>query len=450
MAISELVINDQPITDSSAFQGQKINLALPPVQPGWNTVRLKYLTPYNKNSVGLYTFTDSKDDLQYLTSQFEAFHCFRVFPCFDQPSLKAKMSLIVTCPSEWSAVSNGIERRYEYSANKKGQHVIDRYNLQWFLDFYEKETEVAVTVFAPTPRISTYLYALCAGPYRVWEDYDPMHVPQRIFARRSLQENVRDEMIFGVTKTTLGFYQKHFGQRYPFSKVDHVMCPDYKYGAMENVGCITYGDNFMCTKEMSKPQLLWNCTVVQHELCHMWFGNLVTMKWWNDLWLNEAFATALSYQACAAGGAHVDPFKEEAWLDFTSLKTWGLGADFMPSNHNVQALCPDTDAAESLIDGITYGKGSSLIKQMIFLMDWDTFCVGLKIYFNRHKWQNTSLEDFIGCMQEGYNEKKPDTPLDLTQWSREWLQTKGANKISAEVEQADGKYTKFTIKQTAC
>ena len=293
------------------------------------------MTPYNKNSVGLYTFTDSKDDLQYLVSQFEAFHCFRVFPCFDQPSLKAKMQLIVTCPSEWNAVSNGIEKRYEYSANKKGQHILDRYNIQWFLDFYEKETEVAVVAFAPTPKISTYLYALCAGPYRVWEDYDPMHVPQRIFARRSLQENVRDEMIFGITKTTLAFYQKHFGQRYPFSKVDHVMCPDYKYGAMENVGCITYGDNFMCKKEMSKPALLWNCTVVQHELCHMWFGNLVTMKWWNDLWLNEAFATALSYKACADGGAHVDPFKDEAWLDFTGLKTWGLSTDFMPSNHNV-------------------------------------------------------------------------------------------------------------------
>ena len=130
----------------------------------------------------------------------------------------------------------------------------------------------------------------------------------------------------------------------------------------------------------------------------MWFGNLVTMKWWNDLWLNEAFATALSYQACSEGGDHVNPFREDAWLEFADLKTWGLTDDFMPSNHNIQAECPNTDAAESLIDGITYGKGSSLIKQLIFLMDWDTFCTGLKIYFKRYKWKNTSLEDFIGSM----------------------------------------------------
>jgi len=147
---------------------------------------MKYLSAYNKNSVGLHTFTDSKDDLQYLTSQFEAFHCFRVFPCFDQPSIKAKMTLTVTCPKDWSPVSNGIETRYEYSDNKKGQHVVERNNMQWFFDFYDKEQEVSIVQFEQTPKISTYLYALCAGPYRVFTDYDPHYVPQRIFARRSL------------------------------------------------------------------------------------------------------------------------------------------------------------------------------------------------------------------------------------------------------------------------
>ena len=141
------------------------------------------------------------------------------------------------------------------------------------------------------------------------------------------------------------------------------MSPDYKYGAMENVGCITYSDDIMCSeKHMSIPKLTFFCVVIQHELCHMWFGNLVTMKWWNDLWLNEAFATSLSYKACSMGGPHVDPYADEAWLHMSGYKRWGLAEDLMPSNHKIQADCPHTDAAESLIDGITYGKGSSMIK----------------------------------------------------------------------------------------
>lgn len=274
-----------------------------------------------------------------------------------------------------------------------------------------------------------------------------MYVPQRIFIRQSLVENLRKDLMFGITKTTLDFYQKNFGTRYPFTKVDHVMSPDYKYGAMENVGCITYSDDIMCSsKEMSIPQLTFFCVVIQHELCHMWFGNLVTMQWWNDLWLNEAFATALSYKACAIGGPHVDDFSAESWLHMSGYKRWGLGEDLMPSNHKIQAECPSTDTAESLIDGITYGKGSSMIKQVIFLMGWETFCEGLKIYFKRHAWTNTTLPDFIGALQEGYDNSKPTKPLDLHEWGRSWLQTKGSNKIKAEWEEEEGKFTSFKIR----
>jgi len=130
----------------------------------------------------------------------------------------------------------------------------------------------------------------------------------------------------------------------------------------------------------------------------MWFGNLVTMKWWNDLWLNEAFATSLSYYACAQGGPHVEEFKNESWIHMAGYKRWGLQEDLMPSNHKIQADCPSTDTAESLIDGVTYGKGSAMIKQLIFLMGWESFTHGLKIYFKRHAWGNTGLEDFIGAL----------------------------------------------------
>jgi len=385
---------------------------------------MRYMAPYNKNRVGLHTFTDSSDNQQYLYSQFEAFHAFRVFPCFDQPDLKAKMSLIVLCPTEWRAVSNAIERRYNLrdDNNRSGRHILERSGIEWFLHFYDDESEVAISEFEQTPRISTYLYALCAGPYQVFEDYDPMYVPQRIFVRQSLVEFLRHELMFGITKTTLDFYQRNFGARYPFTKVDHVMSPDYKYGAMENVGCITYSDEIMCSeKHMSVPKLTFFTVVIQHELCHMWFGNLVTMKWWNDLWLNEAFATSLSYKACSEGGPFVEPYKDEAWLHMSGYKRWGLAEDLMPSNHKIQAECPTTDTAESLIDGITYGKGSSMIKQLIFLMGWEVFCKGLKIYFKRHAWSNTELPDFINCMQTGFNESRPDEELDLDNWSEKWL-----------------------------
>lgn len=260
---------------------------------------------------------------------------------------------------------------------------------------------------------------------------------------------MRADMVFGVAKTTIDFYQRSFGQRYPFSKVDHVMCPDYKFGAMENVGCITYSDSrFFHSKNLSIPDLTWIVVVIQHELCHMWFGNLVTMKWWDDLWLNEAFATALSYYACSLGGDCVDDYTNESWLHMSGYKRWGLSEDLMPSNHKIQADCPSTDTAESLIDGITYGKGSSLIKQLIFLIGWKTFTNGLKIYFKNFKWQNTTLPDFINSIQQAVNES--DQNYDIVKWSQDWIQTKGSNRISAEFQQENGKITKYVIKQTPC
>lgn len=278
-----------------------------------------------------------------------------------------------------------------------------------------------------------------------------MYPPQRVFVRKSLVKNLKDQLIFGITKTTIDYYQKTFGQRYPFTKVDHVMCPDYKYGAMENVGCITYSDDIMCSSQhMSIPQLTFFCVVIQHELAHMWFGNLVTMQWWNDLWLNESFATALSYYACARGGEHVEEFKNESWLHFANYKRWGLNDDLMPTNHNIEADCESTDVSESLIDGITYGKGASLLKQLIFLMGWDAFTDGIKIYFQEFKWTNTTLHDFIGKLQEGYNKAHPNGDLNLESWADKWLRTKGPNKLTYEYDHDDGVLTSFKIRQAFC
>ena len=166
---------------------------------------LRYLTPYNNNRVGLHSFIDQQDQKQYIYSQFEAFHCFRVFPCFDQPNLKAKMTLSLTIPQDWIAVGNEREQRYEHAA-QEGKRVLEKFGIDWFLNFYEDQSKVAAYEFERTPKISTYLYALCAGPYKVFEDYDPQHTPQRVFVRGSLVENLRYELIMGITKTTLELY----------------------------------------------------------------------------------------------------------------------------------------------------------------------------------------------------------------------------------------------------
>lgn len=209
------------------------------------------------------------------------------------------MTLAITCPDHWVATSNGISRRIDGA--EAGKILIEKHGMEKFLSFYD-DSKIAVYEFEETAKISTYLYAICAGEYVVYEDNDPAFVPQKVFVRASLDDNLNKERIFGVTKTTLVQYQQCFGHRYPFSKLDHVFCPDYKYGAMENVGCITYADSIMCSKKdgnLTIPEQTFYTVVIQHEIAHMWFGNLVTMQWWDDLWLNEAFATALSYYICA-------------------------------------------------------------------------------------------------------------------------------------------------------
>ena len=144
----------------------------------------------------------------------------------------------------------------------------------------------------------------------------------------------------------------------------------------------------------------------------MWFGNLVTMKWWDDLWLNEAFATALSYRACHVAGALSMEYLEETQILFGSYKRWGLSEDMRSSCHSIIAKCCDTEQASSLLDGITYGKGSSLIKQLIYILGWDNFTTSMRMYFQKYKWQNASLKELLQCLQTGYNQES-EQPLDL-------------------------------------
>jgi len=174
------------------------------------------------------------------------------------------------------------------------------------------------------------------------------------------------------------------------------------------------------------------------------------MQWWNDLWLNESFATALSYYACAEGGPFVEEFKEESWLHFSNYKRWGITDDLGPNNHNIEADCKNTQQCDSLIDGITYGKGASCLKQLIFLMGWEAFTKGLKLYFQEFKWTNTTLHDFISKLQEGYDQTIENGDLDLKVWTDQWLRTKGPNKISYEYTHDDGVITSFKIRQGFC
>jgi aminopeptidase N len=234
-------------------------------------------------------------------------------------------------------------------------------------------------------KISTYIYAIVAGPYDYFEKIEAGLPPMRLYARKSLKNEINHEEMFLVTSTGMRFYKDLFGKEYPFNKYDQVFVPEHNYGAMENVGCVTYNENYLFkgqTPSLAK-RLRFSITNL-HELAHMWFGNLVTMKWWNDLWLNESFATYMSFLAMTENKElH---YFDTAWATFLQYKFWGVNADQMTSTHPVCCMITSTDEAESLFDGISYGKGSAFLKQVYNVLGFDTIRKGLHLYFETYQW----------------------------------------------------------------
>ena len=371
---------------------------------------------YSNTGEGLHRFADPVDGHVYLYSQFETADAKRMFACFDQPDLKAVFDVTVTAPGHWQVVSNGAT----VSVTDRG--------------------DTKVHTFATTPKMSTYLVALVAGPYARWDDvYVDEHgdIPLGLFCRASLAPHMDHERLFTETKQGFDFYHRNFGVPYAFGKYDQLFVPEFNAGAMENAGAVTFLEDYVFRSKVTRASYERRAETVLHEMAHMWFGDLVTMRWWDDLWLNESFATFASV-LCQADATEYT----EAWTTFANVeKSWAYRQDQLPSTHPVAADIPDLHAVEVNFDGITYAKGASVLKQLVAYVGLEHFLAGLRDYFQAHAFGNATFDDLLGALEKA-------SGRDLSDWGRQWLKTTGLNSLRPEFEVDDsGRFTRFAIRQ---
>ncbi|WP_280387435.1 aminopeptidase N [Nocardia wallacei] len=371
---------------------------------------------YSHTGEGLHRFVDPTDDKVYLYSQFETADAKRMFACFDQPDLKATYDIAVTAPQDWEVISNGAA-----------------------VETHQTGT-VTRHVFATTPRMSTYLVALIAGPYAKWTDtYSDDHgsIPLGIYCRASLAEFMDAERLFTETKQGFGFYHANFGVPYAFGKYDQLFVPEFNAGAMENAGAVTFLEDYVFRSKVTRASYERRCETVLHEMAHMWFGDLVTMKWWDDLWLNESFATFASVLCMTSATEYTS-----AWTTFANVeKSWAYRQDQLPSTHPIAADIPDLAAVEVNFDGITYAKGASVLKQLVAYVGREPFLAGLRDYFARHAYGNATFDDLVGALEKA-------SGRDLSDWGAQWLKTTGLNTLRPDFDvDTDGKFTRFAVVQ---
>lgn len=400
--------------DTSNFDGESIfltNLAAD------NLLVIEIEAEYSKSGEGLQRSVDPSDGEIYLYSQGETAHIRNMFPCFDQPALKATFSLTVTTPGHWEAVSNNpVESKVT-----KGDLV------EW--------------KFSTTPRIATYLDALIAGPYSSVHDVykGQKEIPLGIYCRKSMMQYLDPEDIFLITKQGFEYFEKTFGLAYPFEKYDQVAVVDFNFGAMENAGAVTFREDVLVFRShMPDKAYLSRANTILHEMAHMWFGDMVTMSWWDDLWLNESFAEWSSYLALV----EATRFKG-AWSEFNSArKNWAYRQDQLSSTHPIIADMVDMEAVNANFDGITYAKGASVLHQLVAHVGRPQFIAALQTYFAKHAWGNTTLEDLLVELEASSGRK-------LDSWVNTWLQTAGVNTLRPSLEIEGDHYTSITIKQEA-
>jgi aminopeptidase N len=369
---------------------------------------------YTNTGEGLHRFIDPLDGETYLYSQFETADAKRMYTCFDQPDLKATFTLHATVPEHWRVASNGrVEREEELPAGK-------------------------LLHFRTTARISPYITALVAGPYHVVTDHHD-GIDLGLWCRRTLAEHLDPENLFEVTKQGFDWYHANFGVRYAFDKYDQLFVPEFNAGAMENAGCVTFREDYVFRSRVTDARYERRCETILHEMAHMWFGDLVTMRWWDDLWLNESFATYASV-LCQTSATRW----KDAWATFANAeKTWAYRQDQLPSTHPIATDAPDVQTAEVNFDGITYAKGASVLKQLGAYVGVEKFLAGLRDYFTEHAYGNTTLADLLRALEKS-------SGRNLGDWSKLWLETAGINTLRPQFAVgADGAFTSFDILQFA-
>ena len=447
--IHYLEINGKKV-DNFKFEKYRLDLDLALLKEGDNKIKILYSGDYNHNGVGLHHCIDPSDKKEYLYTQMEPYDCHRLLPCFDQPDIKAVLKLKVLAPKEWRVLANAYEKSItDFKSNDNlNEFGFDENSLNHLVNTHDiKSKNYHLYIFEDTPRISTYLYALCAGPYYCIENTLPCDIKLRIFMKESLKDYGYPEDIFRVTIAGMKFYSEYFGHPFPFNKYDQIFCPEYNYGAMENVGLVTINEGYCFKSKPTQRAMAQRAITILHELAHMWFGDMVTMKWWDNLWLNESFATFISH-LCADKCEEIKKEYPISWIIFNTQKGRALTADQMKNTHPVKGEIKDTLEAETEFDTIVYKKGSSMVKQMYYYIGDENFSKGLSLYFNKYHWNNTVFEDFIDKMVEAAGDKFSN----LKDLCFNWIQKAGLNEISLEIDsdKSTNKISKFIVKQKPC
>lgn len=422
-AVRAITLNGRAVEPGTAFDGSRIALSGLAAE---NELTVDAECAFSRSGEGMHRFTDPVDGETYLYTQYEPADARRVFANFEQPDLKAPYTFTVTAPEGWTVLSN------ERAVSEEP---------------YSGGGPFTTTRFAPTRPLPTYITTVVAGPYHVVRDHytrkfadgTVLEVPLGALCRASLAPHFDADEVFTVTKQGLDFFHDHFDFPYPFGKYDQAFVPEYNLGAMENPGCVTFREEFVFRGRVTRAAYEGRANVVLHEMAHMWFGDLVTMKWWDDLWLKESFADFMGALSQVEATGYT-----EGWITFANRrKTWAYRADQLPSTHPVTADIRDLEDAKLNFDGITYAKGASVLKQLVAYVGRDAFLEGARRYFKRHAWGNTTLRDLLSVLAE-------TSGRDMASWSRSWLQTAGVNVLTPHTEYgADGRIRELAVLQEA-
>jgi aminopeptidase N len=417
VAVERAVLDGEELDLATALEPTRLRLTQLPA--GDHELEVVATMAYQHEGKGLHRFVDPSDDLVYLHSQFEPFDAHLVYACFDQPDLKTVFELTVDAPAGWVVVSNSAP------TSRPADGEAGRWR------------------FAPTPRISPYITAVVAGGYASLHDAyrreDGSELPLGLYVRRSLAQYLDHEELFAVTQQGFEAFESFFEQRYPAETYDQLFVPEFSAGAMENLGCVTFSESYVFRSKVTDAARERRAETILHEMAHMWFGDLVTMRWWDDLWLNESFATFMSVLAQVTATRWRD-----AWVTFLdSEKAWAKYQDQLPSTHPVADEMPDVESVHQNFDGITYAKGASVLRQLVAWVGQDAFLAGCREYFERHAWGNTELSDFLAALERA-------SGRDLAAWRDEWLRTTGVTTLSADLTIGeDGTYAEVAVVQSS-
>lgn len=414
-SVQRVVLNGEEL-DPAAYADSRFPL---PHLRAQNTVRVEATMRYSHTGEGLHRYVDPADGEVYLYSQFEVADARRVFADFEQPDLKARFTFTVIAPKEWRVFSNSPSPEPELLGDGTAR---------WS--------------FSETEKMSTYLTSIVAGPYDgvVGEPYhsvDGRDIPLGTWVRKSLAPYLDAEEIFLITRQGFEFYENSYGHPYPFRKYDQIFCPEYNAGAMEHPGNVTLVESYVFRTKPTGAMVDRRIITILHEQAHMWFGDLVTMKWWDDLWLNESFAEYMSHLAAVNNTSLKD-----AWTTFlTSEKSWATQEDSLPGTHPIAADVVDLETVLVNFDGITYGKGASVLKQLAQWVGLDQFLAGVRSYIAKYAWGNAQLSDLL-------HELEKASGRDLREWTKLWLEESGVNIFTPEVDVDEhGVITEITLVQ---